>query len=264
MPTTDSQVNDALPRGADWNQLGEQSRNNFNDAGMPTRISYSGIPVAADGLDVHETAMSMLKRHQPDVTSVVLDVGAGAGAFVQRVLDNGYPHVHALEVNAPAFQVDEVPLHACNLDLAWADELPTRFDALVSLEVIEHLENPWHFARQCTAAVRPGGVIVLSTPNIQSSRSRLQFLLNAEFRFFANKDFERIGHMTSLTKDQIFHAFTCAGCELLDYRHSAHKGMPRPTSPKKMLKAILYAASYPFMRGAKCGEVSLFAFRRAD
>jgi 2-polyprenyl-3-methyl-5-hydroxy-6-metoxy-1,4-benzoquinol methylase len=256
------QTDRPLPRGADWSGLSQQAPHALNEQGMPTRVHYSGIPVAADGLDVHEQAMAILEEHVSDRSASILDVGAGAGAFAKRILDHDYRDVHALEVNRAAFQVEEVPVHVLDLDSDWSQQLPKPFDAVVSLEVIEHLENPWHFARQCAAAVRPGGVIVLSTPNIQSSRSRLQFLLNAEFRFFGEKDFQNIGHMTSLTKNQIFHAFTCAGCDFLDYGHSSHKGIPRPTSGRKLLRMLLYAVSYPFMRDAKFGEVSMFAFRK--
>ena len=40
-----------------------------------------------------------------------------------------------------------------------------RFDAIVAGEVIEHLETPYRFLRHCCQALRPGGRLVLSTPN---------------------------------------------------------------------------------------------------
>jgi len=42
---------------------------------------------------------------------------------------------------------------------------PRRFDAIVAGEVLEHLENPYRFVRDCREALRPGGRLVLSTPN---------------------------------------------------------------------------------------------------
>jgi SAM-dependent methyltransferase len=39
------------------------------------------------------------------------------------------------------------------------------FDAVVSLQVIEHLQRPREFVSECARVLRPGGVLVLSTPN---------------------------------------------------------------------------------------------------
>lgn len=39
------------------------------------------------------------------------------------------------------------------------------FDAIVSFQVIEHLQSPRGFASECARVLRPGGLLVLSTPN---------------------------------------------------------------------------------------------------
>ena len=38
------------------------------------------------------------------------------------------------------------------------------FDAIISVEVIEHLFSPRQFARRCVEAVRPNGLIIVTTP----------------------------------------------------------------------------------------------------
>jgi 2-polyprenyl-3-methyl-5-hydroxy-6-metoxy-1,4-benzoquinol methylase len=244
----------ALPaklRGAIWNQ---------NEMTWPGS-HYQGLPVHADDEDVHELALAMVQaRVSPD--SRILDVGAGAGAFTRRLLDHGFGNLEAAELRASAFAVPGLPVYPLDLNDAWAGQLLGRFDALVALEVIEHLENPWHFARQCAAAVRPGGWVLWSTPNIESSRSRLEFLLRGEFRFFRAKDFTDCGHITPLTARQVQQIAKQAGLELIDYRHNRHKGMESPSSPRKALRTLLYALSYPFMKGRKRGEESLFLFRK--
>jgi len=42
--------------------------------------------------------------------------------------------------------------------------LPGVFDAVVSLEVVEHLMQPRHLVARAYGALRPGGVLVMSTP----------------------------------------------------------------------------------------------------
>ena len=39
------------------------------------------------------------------------------------------------------------------------------FDAIVSFQVIEHLQSPRGFVTECARVLRPGGLLVLSTPN---------------------------------------------------------------------------------------------------
>src|SRR5205085_111045 len=132
--------------------------------------SYAGLPIHADSADIHEQALALLCDHVRDRHGI-LDIGAGAGALTRRLLDHGFTGLEAIELRAQAFQVADVPVHPINLDSAWAGQFPQPFNGVAALEIIEHLENPWHFARQCAAVVRPGGVVVISTPNIESSRS---------------------------------------------------------------------------------------------
>jgi SAM-dependent methyltransferase len=223
--------------------------------------TYRDLTIQADAPDVHEKALAFLQAHVPG-RQHILDIAAGTGAFSQRLLDNGFTGVEATELCAEGFAVPGVAVYPLNLDGPWASELPRQYAAAVALEIIEHLENPWHFARQCAAAIQPGGVLVISTPNIESSRSRIEFLLRAEFRFFGERDYQKIGHITSLTSVQLDRIFTRAGFTLLERQSSRHKGMYRPGNPKRALRAALYALSYPFMTGEKRGEVTILAFRR--
>jgi SAM-dependent methyltransferase len=240
-----------LPQGASWNLT--EAEHHYGGL-------YDGFPIHADSAKVHERSMELLLRHCPQPARVI-DVGAGSGAFSKRLLNHGY-NVEAIEIRPDAFQVPDVPVHALDLQRDWAEELPQQVDGLVTLEVFEHLENPWHFARQCAAALRPGGVLVMSTPNIESSRSRIEFLLRAEFRFFGEQAYRKVGHVTSMTTQQIGWCFGQAGLEFVERSYCRHKGNWKPGNPKRAVRSLLYALSYPFMQGTWQGEESLFAFRK--
>ena len=57
------------------------------------------------------------------------------------------------------------------------------FDAVVAGELLEHLEDPAEFLRRCLKVLRPGGTMVLSTPNPNSpiERSLTLFLVRRYF-----------------------------------------------------------------------------------
>ena len=75
------------------------------------------------------------------------------------------------------------------------------FDHCVSLETIEHLENPWHFIREVARILKPGGRLILSTPNIDYLTCKICFLLRGSFYpFFGEWQYKVIGHITPLSR----------------------------------------------------------------
>jgi len=60
------------------------------------------------------------------------------------------------------------------------------FDAIHAGELLEHLEHPMGFLRNCLATLRPGGILVLSTPNPNSPWERLLTLTLSRKFFYAH------------------------------------------------------------------------------
>jgi predicted SAM-dependent methyltransferase len=60
-------------------------------------------------------------------------------------------------------------------------------DAIIAGELIEHLEDPLRFLRECHQTLVVGGVLVLSTPNPNSFIERL-LTLNMSEKYFYTKE----------------------------------------------------------------------------
>ncbi|HEX7174431.1 MAG TPA: methyltransferase domain-containing protein [Pyrinomonadaceae bacterium] len=69
-------------------------------------------------------------------------------------------------------------------------------DAVVSAETIEHLENPRAFMRELARVVRPGGWVVVTTPNQLSLLSLLTLVVKR--RHAAFQDVHYPAHLTAL------------------------------------------------------------------
>lgn len=67
------------------------------------------------------------------------------------------------------------------------------FDAVVSFETVEHVPDPEGFVAECRRVLRPGGCLLISTPNrdLWSPRS-LKPLQKHHVKEFSRKEFERL------------------------------------------------------------------------
>lgn len=133
------------------------------------------------GVDLHQAVFNRLAALPK---GRMLDAGAGSGELARKLAALG--HDMALCDCVPASQWayhDAGAYTQCDLaaGLPYAGE---SFDCVICLEVIEHMENPMALCREFRRVLRPGGRLVISTPNILSLRSRVKFLLDGSFVFF--------------------------------------------------------------------------------
>lgn len=104
-----------------------------------------------------------------------LDAGAGEGALSEKLHQLGF-EVVALDKDPTRFKLRDVPVIGGDL----SGEIPIEsasFDYIICLEVLEHIENPFLMMREFSRLIRPGGRLLISTPNILNLRSRVGFLL---------------------------------------------------------------------------------------
>ena len=99
----------------------------------------------------------------------LLDVGCGNGQLLVRMRALGW-EVAGVEPDAAACQVAR---EACGLEvvtgaLAAADLAPEQWDVVTANHVLEHVLDPVAMLQDCARLLRPGGKLVVTTPNIRS------------------------------------------------------------------------------------------------
>jgi 2-polyprenyl-3-methyl-5-hydroxy-6-metoxy-1,4-benzoquinol methylase len=112
-------------------------------------------------------------------TGRVLEMAAGSGSFARRLVELGFS-VEACDLFPEQFGVPEVPIKYADL----SERLPYddgSFEFLSCLEGIEHLEDQFAFIRECWRVLRPGGRLLVSTPNILGLASRWRYFWTGFF-----------------------------------------------------------------------------------
>lgn len=116
----------------------------------------------------------------------LLDVGCGAGLASEAFARMGAT-VTGLDAAGEALEAAREHAAAGGLDITYRDGMPevlaaegARFDAVVALEVIEHVEDRDAFCAALAGLVKPGGQVFLSTLN-RTARSFLMAKVGAEY-----------------------------------------------------------------------------------
>lgn len=105
----------------------------------------------------------------------LLDIGCATGIFLQRAQERGWwlagVDQSARLAEAARRALPGVPIHAARPEQA--PLAPGSFDAVVLWEVLEHNPDPVGLLRPLVPLLRPGGLLCLSTPNLQGWSARL-------------------------------------------------------------------------------------------
>jgi len=103
----------------------------------------------------------------------VLDLACGTGIGSDYLLTAGALSCLGLDIDRPAIDYAKAVYKGCQFEECEATNLCVSggsIDVVVSFETIEHLRDHMKFLSECNRVLRPGGVLVCSTPNRTMSR----------------------------------------------------------------------------------------------
>ena len=125
----------------------------------------------------------------------LVDVGCGSGRLWHYVGQNVLRYVGIDAVKYDGFP-DTAEFIQANLDHGPWPLAESAADVATAVEVIEHLENPRAFMRQLVSLTKPGGLVIVTTPNQLSFLSLTTLIFKQ--RFSAFQDVHYPAHLTAL------------------------------------------------------------------
>jgi 2-polyprenyl-3-methyl-5-hydroxy-6-metoxy-1,4-benzoquinol methylase len=193
--------------------------------------------LGSSGTAIYRTVAALLGGRSAGGT--LADVGCGGGNL-WRELGPSFSRcvgVDAVRYDGLPDDVDFIPADLDRLPLPLADGAA---DVVAAVEVIEHLENPRAFCRELARIARPGGWIVVTTPNQLSLLSLLTLLLKQRFSAFQDASYP--AHITALLEADLRRIAAECGLEAIEVRYTGQGRVPGT------------GAHYPAVLSAACSR----------
>ena len=108
----------------------------------------------------------------------LLDVGCSCGYFMEVAAARGF-EVHGVEFSSSAIAAAAPEIRA-RIFQGKLEDMPDKgqFDIVSAFDLIEHVQDPRAFLRRCAGLLKPGGVILISTPDTDHF---LRFLMGSRW-----------------------------------------------------------------------------------
>lgn len=118
--------------------------------------------------------LARIERHCRTGGRRLLDVGCSTGGLLSVARSRGWT-AEGLELGqaSAAYAREELGLAVHCISLFEYEPPPQSYDVVVFLEVVEHLEAPVDALRRIATWLKPGGLLLVSTPNFDSLFRRL-------------------------------------------------------------------------------------------
>ncbi len=159
--------------------------------------------------------------------STIVDVGCGQGDLL-AALRYDFERCVGLDLVAYGKMKERswIEFIASDLNAQRLDLESDCGDVVAAIETIEHLENPRGFVRELARVARPGGLVIVTTPNKLSWLSKLALVMKNEFSAFQERPGLYPTHITALLESDLRHIGSECGLTEIAIEYSCRGRWP--------------------------------------
>lgn len=138
--------------------------------------------------DINPLRLGYIEKHAGGLQGKqVLDVGCGGGILSESMAAKGAT-VTGIDMGEAPLSVAELHLLESGQKVDYrkipaeelATEMPSKFDVVTCLEMLEHVPDPGSIIQACATLVKPGGHVFFSTLN-RNPKSFMLAIIGAEY-----------------------------------------------------------------------------------
>ncbi|MCW8914451.1 MAG: class I SAM-dependent methyltransferase [Magnetovibrio sp.] len=126
-------------------------------------------------LQLDDIATYLGQTGKPNSHTKMLEIGCGLGNFLLSAQQRGYD-VHGIDVSQSAVDQANKALGENRAQAGFLENLnltPGSYDIVVLADVIEHVRDPKAFLELVRTLLRPGGILFVAVPSLDSLSARL-------------------------------------------------------------------------------------------
>jgi ubiquinone/menaquinone biosynthesis C-methylase UbiE len=180
--------------------------------------NFSGFYAVKPASYFSNARADFVDRLPHDPSAQILEIGCGTGATGALALSEGccgrYVGVELFEAAAAEAREVLSEVITGNVETLAFDWQPASFDAVIFSEVLEHLVEPGEALKKIARFVRPGGLLLASSPNISHWRV-VRELIMGRFDLADQGVFDRT-HLRWFTPQSFAEMAEKAGFDILE------------------------------------------------
>jgi 2-polyprenyl-3-methyl-5-hydroxy-6-metoxy-1,4-benzoquinol methylase len=121
----------------------------------------------------------------------ILILGSGDGFLENILVQRGFKKLHSADLYFKNMILESNRILSVNLNTTFAEKIQSKFkkkfDVIIAVETIEHLESTANFLSNCKKLLKDNGRLIVSTPNLNGATYRADYVLFGKPTYFIQK-----------------------------------------------------------------------------